>query len=401
MNFLSAYFAIPSIYIILLAVLFVILLVEFVYLFKKRKKPADIGIQPPTAQNATGTPGMPANTLTIPTQKKSLPWKILIPIISVIVIGIIIFVAVSFLKKPSPQEELRGRATGNVGNIQFLWRNNCSPNADPFSSHPTDASCKGSDAWASLLLANTSGSPQQLQIRKQQFSCDIGGQGTSVCGKNAKDSKFIITVPAGGTFDLGKLDSQTPKSSCGSAQVDFFFTTDLNPNTGNWGTPYWGFAWTGSDCVTPPTHTPVPPTRTPTPSLPPNVSPTASLTPTIGPSPTPTITPSVQPSISPSQGPAPMCKSINFYTDLTFATKLTIDDLKNRKSGDQIFVTVIGDPGSVKGQFRVNGSSTWQILDLRRPGTNEFYANTPYTMAAGVNSFTFEGQTQDANGIWH
>lgn len=131
-------------------------------------------------------------------------------------------------------------------------------------------------------------------------------------------------------------------------------------------------------------------------------------TPTLTITPTPTVTPTGNPSATPTIPVIPVCENIKIYSvDMTttppnlFVKQLTADDLKSLKAADKINVTVTGSSNSVAGQYRVNGSSTWQALTLKRAGTNEFYADTPYTLPAAVITYTFEGQIKDAAGNWH
>ena len=414
MDFLSS-FSVPPVFYLLIGVVFVLVCVEAIYLFWKRKKgsvksdssvvlPAqNIPVQPTPMIDAAANQTQGQNVVVTPTAKSEIPWRIMLPIGGVAVFAIMVLGGAFYLQQQKSQQDIRGRAEGNISVTG--WSNNCG--SDGSSTSPDSDSCRGSRASVRVTLKNNSGSDVQIQVRKQFFSCDDGDAGTKSCGSNARDEKGLKTIGANATLELEEISQSTPESGCGSAQVDYFYTTDLNPNTGDWGSAYWGFAWTGSNCSQPPTHTPVPPTDTPKPTKTPTPGATSTPTPA-GPTNTPTPTATPPAGTTPTNTPIPLpasCVNLNFYlidtenNDL-FSKELSISDLKALKKGEKVNITVVGTSQSTHAQLKVY--SDWEDLSAHRPisggnGLIEYY-NSDINKAFDVGdypdkaNFTIQGQ---------
>ncbi len=178
------------------------------------------------------------------------------------------------------------------------WRNNCGLGDN------VNGACKGSAAWSYLTVANTGAVDLNLGYKTEKYSCDAGGGDSGSCSQRGWSNEWSdsIYLPAGGSGTLPNLSQSSPSSSCGSAQVDYYYRDTDGTLYG----PFWGYAWTGTDCYVAPTATPRPTrtrTSTPTRTLTATATstrtrtPTATLSATVtatstGTSQAPTVTPS-------------------------------------------------------------------------------------------------------------
>ncbi len=140
--------------------------------------------------------------------------------------------------------QLVGVVKSYASGLQIDWNNGC--------SQQNPAACTGNVAQVQITLTKTTGSPANVTLRKETYSCDFAS--STNCGQNAIVAFENVTVQPASQV-IRSLSRPTPQSNCGSAQVDFF-VTDLA--TGVKTGPYWGFANTGKNCG--PTFPACPPT---------------------------------------------------------------------------------------------------------------------------------------------
>ncbi len=133
------------------------------------------------------------------------------------------------------------------------WQNNCGSNTN------ANGACRGSVAWSYLTVANKGAAAFNVSYKQERYSCDLGGGNGSACSQHGWTNGWggSLYLPAGGSGTLPNLSQSSPSSSCGSAQVDYYYSDTDGTVYG----PFWGYAWTGTDCYVAPTATPHP-TRT-------------------------------------------------------------------------------------------------------------------------------------------
>jgi len=407
MDILSALSSIPSIYLILFGVIGIILLLEVIYLLHKRQKrnttaPNSGPIYNPTlpsVQNNANT------TIVVPPQSASRA-KLVVPIAIVAVVGIIGITTAVFLSNRSSEQDLRGRAQISDSNIYI---EKCGVLIGPATSENPSSGDTDKYSITFPIENKMPNAKRGVLLDIGRFGCTFNdkatcpytdptnGQKYEANWKNLKDEEYILS---GGEKQTITIEAEQPEGACGMFQIDVNLKAvckgeeECNKNSNDWdrscnndgnrpGT--WGLYKNANACGVEPS---------PTPTTPAEETPIPTSTPTGGPSATPSPTP-------PESTPVPICQSLKFYSvDLEatppnlFVEQLTIEDLEALKSGDKINITIMGNQNTLKGQYRVNGSSDWVNLTQKRSGTNEFYSSTPYTMPAGVTTFKFEGRTQ-------
>lgn len=465
---------------------FLILVGEAIYLIKKRNKssssPPPNVVSSMTQQVASSQNGLPNTSVTVTsTPAKKFPLKFVIPLFLIVVIGSVVFLASSFLTKKEPQQDSRGRASGDCYEGFDCDKSDvtvdCSADQQGtvvetkliVHKFSDEATCRDSDPWPLVGNPGLPGDPagsctanQRSSDGERYFcsktasipSCSVvqldclttssgvgpgGSIGFNCGGCNPPPTNppnpttpllrcKNLTIPGLNTISAGG-EKKTLNLAAEDGQSPYTWSVDIQTNKGQKGsvaitnnggltgqaewtapaTPQSGQTWTFIATVTDHTgksdsdaacqktvsYTAVPPTATPT-GIPPTATPT-----TVGPSLTPTAT--VPPNASVT--PIPICTAIKFYSVNTtasppnlFVKQLTVADLKKLKAGDKVTVTILGNQNTLKGQYRVKEGQkalgAYRELSLKRPGTNEFYSNTPYTIPSGTMGFRFEGRTQ-------
>ncbi|MBI4067388.1 hypothetical protein HY407_03320 [Candidatus Gottesmanbacteria bacterium] len=401
MDLLSSISAIPPIYFLLLGVIFLLLIIEIVYLVKKR------GGHPATSPPINPNASSPVVVVNKESNKK-FPMKGLLLIFVLILIAGVAGLGYFLATRPPRSDQPRAHTFNDIESCGV-------------KIGPAEETISGNKYTLRIPIENKrENNKRGVKLKIGRFACtwnsNIFDDNTDpiICPYTDKNGvkhepnwtgdtnndikeKFVN----GGKTEFFEATAEQPLGVCGMFQIDVNLFSVWKEEDGQWhdeckpekeerpgvGGLYWQTTACGG----------VSPTATPSPTLP---GPTATPTPTLPNQ--PTITPSVTP---PGNTPAPMCSGVKFYSvDLAssppnlFVKELSSEDLKNLKAGDQITITVLGTLNTIKGQYRVKQgtqpTSTYTDLTLRKPGTNEFYSNTPYTMPAGITSFRFEGRTQ-------
>lgn len=385
MSILSAFFAIPSIYLLLLGVVFVLLLIEIIYLFHKRSH-RRVQSQP-----------IALNSPSIVTMNQGnghkFPIKITLTALVLVIIAGVGALAYYLTKQRSQNLQSNAHVFNKIDKCGIEIGGTVSDEPSGLGKDPS----KNSKTYkVTYTIENKRNDQRGVRLDNAWFACTFNDQPTCPHGEfkaNAKWDKNSNDVMLGpNQVKTRTVTATQPEGACGMFQIDVNLVAvykggvwDETCNNNDSRPGIGGLYWNSAACGQSPTNTPTL-SPTPSPTLP-------------GPSNTPTATP-VTPPTATTTVTAPMCSAVNFYTDTTFANPLTVNDLKNLTAGAHVTVTVLGSAGTVAAQYSVNNGA-WFALSLKRTGTNEFYSNTPYTIPVGITTFTVVGQIQDSSGAWH